>query len=146
MILLKNEFFNRSLKQATALAGKPARVLKLLVQLSAKARQVNWSGIKGAEISGKFFLIGRLLKAQTMGKYQLPLRVLIISLAAVIYFINPIDLIPDFIPGLGLTDDLAVLTWVYRIAADELERFENWERLARASQVSAAGTVISVLL
>lgn len=129
MISLKNEFFNRALKQAARLSGKPARILKLLVQLMAKTRQVNWSGVKGSEISNKFFLIGRLLKAQATGKYLLPIRVIIILLAAVIYFINPIDFIPDFIPGLGLTDDLAVLTWVYRIAADELERFENWEKM-----------------
>ncbi|MBL7873472.1 MAG: DUF1232 domain-containing protein [Cyclobacteriaceae bacterium] len=127
MISLKNSFFNRALKLATTLSGKPARILKLLVQLGPKIRQVNWSGVKGSEISNTFFLIGRLLKAQATGKYKLPVRVTIILLAAVIYFINPIDLIPDFIPGLGLTDDLAVLTWVYRIAADELERFEEWE-------------------
>lgn len=134
MISLKNEFFNRALKQAAILSGKPARILKLLVQLSTKARQVNWSGVKGAEISSKFFLIGRLLKAQAMGKYQIPLRVVIILIAAVIYFVNPIDLIPDFIPGLGLTDDLAVLTWVYRITADELDRFEIWEKMKIKTQ------------
>ncbi len=128
MISLKNEFFNRALRQAATLSGKPARILKLVVQLTAKSREVNWSGIKGAEISSKFYLIGRLLKAQAKGKYQLPLRVIIILLAAIIYFINPIDLIPDFIPGIGLTDDLAVLTWVYRVAADELDRFNNWEK------------------
>jgi uncharacterized membrane protein YkvA (DUF1232 family) len=129
MISLKNAFFNRALKQAASLSGKPARILKLLVQLMAKTRQVNWSGLKGAEITSKFLLIARLLKAQATGKYQLPARVIIILLAAIIYFINPIDLIPDFIPGLGLTDDLAVLTWVYRVAADELERFEEWEKV-----------------
>lgn len=128
MISLKNEFFNRAMRQAAVLNGKPARILKLVLQLSAKARQVNWSEIKGSEISSKFLLIGRLLKAQAMRKYQIPLQVIIILLAAIIYFINPIDLIPDFIPGLGLTDDLAVLTWVYRVTSDELNRFELWEK------------------
>jgi len=55
------------------------------------------------------------------------MRMLIILLAAVIYFINPIDLIPDFVFGIGLADDLAVLTWVYRAAADEIASFKNWE-------------------
>jgi uncharacterized membrane protein YkvA (DUF1232 family) len=127
MISLKNEFFNRALKQATALSGKPARILKLVIQLSSKIKNVNWNGVKGSEISSKFYLIGRLVKAQATGKYKVSLQVIIILLAAIIYFINPIDLIPDFIPGLGLTDDLAVLTWVYRVAADELNRFEKWE-------------------
>lgn len=143
MISLKNEFFNRALKQAASLSGKPARILKLVIQLSSKIRHVNWNGVKGSEISAKFYLIGRLLKAQATGKYQLPLRVIIILLAAVIYFINPIDLIPDLIPGLGLTDDLAVLTWVYRIAADELERFEKWETEKVDYQQPAADVITS---
>ena len=40
---------------------------------------------------------------------QTPLKVKGILLAALAYFIMPIDLVPDFILGLGFTDDLTVL-------------------------------------
>ncbi|TPJ22595.1 YkvA family protein [Mesorhizobium sp. B2-7-2] len=39
-----------------------------------------------------------------------PLRAKGILLAALGYFVLPVDFIPDFIFGLGFTDDLAVLT------------------------------------
>jgi uncharacterized membrane protein YkvA (DUF1232 family) len=39
-----------------------------------------------------------------------PTRVRGILLAALAYFVLPIDFIPDFIFGLGFTDDMAVLT------------------------------------
>lgn len=75
-----------------------------------------------------FFVIGRMLKAHVNGSYKIKsMRMLIILLAAIIYFINPLDLIPDFIFGIGLADDLAVLTWVYRAAADEIASFKNFE-------------------
>jgi len=38
-----------------------------------------------------------------------PLRVKGILLAALAYFIMPIDVIPDFMIGIGFTDDMAVL-------------------------------------
>jgi uncharacterized membrane protein YkvA (DUF1232 family) len=39
-----------------------------------------------------------------------PLRVRGTLLAALAYFVLPIDMVPDFIFGLGFTDDIAVLT------------------------------------
>jgi uncharacterized membrane protein YkvA (DUF1232 family) len=39
-----------------------------------------------------------------------PTRVRGTLLAALAYFVMPIDLVPDFIVGFGFTDDLAVLT------------------------------------
>lgn len=41
---------------------------------------------------------------------ETPLRVKGILLAALGYFVLPVDLIPDFIVGFGFTDDIAVLT------------------------------------
>ncbi|MEX0406212.1 YkvA family protein [Aquibium sp. LZ166] len=39
-----------------------------------------------------------------------PARVRGILLAALAYFVVPLDMIPDFLVGLGFTDDVAVLT------------------------------------
>ena len=39
-----------------------------------------------------------------------PLRAKGVLLAALAYFVLPVDTIPDFILGLGFTDDIAVLT------------------------------------
>jgi len=55
------------------------------------------------------------------------MKILITLLATIIYFINPLDLIPDLIFGIGLADDLAMLTWAYRAAADEINSFKSWE-------------------
>lgn len=46
--------------------------------------------------------------------------------AGLIYFVSPLDAIPDFIPGLGLVDDLAVLAWVMKTWGGELEAFRTW--------------------
>jgi uncharacterized membrane protein YkvA (DUF1232 family) len=44
-----------------------------------------------------------------------PLRARGILLGALAYFVMPIDLVPDFILGLGFTDDLTVLLTAYGV-------------------------------
>jgi uncharacterized membrane protein YkvA (DUF1232 family) len=48
--------------------------------------------------------------------------------ASIIYFVNPFDLLPDLIPLAGLTDDFAVLVWVYNTLNVEIDKFLAWEQ------------------
>ena len=56
-----------------------------------------------------------------------PLRVRAILLAALAYFIMPIDVIPDLILGLGFTDDLTVLATAYALIHSHM-RDEHWDK------------------
>jgi len=51
---------------------------------------------------------------------------LIAVVAGLLYFVAPLDAIPDWIPGFGFIDDLAVLGWVMRKWSGELEAFRAW--------------------
>ena len=67
--------------------------------------------------------------------YALP-RVSIMDKAIIIgslgYLISPIDLIPDYIPVIGLMDDISVLTWaVYKIASNSRNIDDEVRRRAR---------------
>lgn len=131
---MQNTFFNLALAQAAKMIGKPARIIRLLGQLATKIKRTDLQAVNRATMKDQILRIGRLLKAQVTGKYRVKsLRFLLILIAAVIYFINPIDLIPDFIVGFGLTDDLAILTWVYQAAAEELHAFDDWEKITQSN-------------
>src|SRR5689334_13325010 len=63
----------------------------------------------------------RMLRAWSNGHYRrVPWRVLILSIASIIYFLNPFDLAPDFIPGIGYIDDALVLTFVFNSIRKEI--------------------------
>jgi uncharacterized membrane protein YkvA (DUF1232 family) len=62
---------------------------------------------------------------------QTPMKVRGTLLAALAYFVLPTDLVPDFIMGLGFTDDIAVLTYVFSTMKSNL-RPEHYDA-ARAA-------------
>ena len=70
----------------------------------------------------------RMLKAWSKGDYQsVPWKTIVLSLATIIYFLNPFDVAPDFIPGIGYLDDAVVLGFVVNSIKKELDRFLRWE-------------------
>ncbi|RKS44998.1 uncharacterized membrane protein YkvA (DUF1232 family) [Gillisia mitskevichiae] len=44
-----------------------------------------------------------------------------------LYVLNPLDIIPDFIPGLGYIDDLAVLSFGLRFIETDLHNYLDWK-------------------
>ena len=74
----------------------------------------------------------RMLKAWSKGEYlSVPWKTIVLSLATIIYFLNPFDMAPDFIPGVGYLDDAVVLGFVVNSIKKELEKFLRWESGAR---------------
>ncbi len=124
-----NQFFASALRNAAMVIGKPSRLLVILSRMTAKLRNTNWKSVNAASVKEKFFVLGRLLKAYALGQYrEVPWKTILLIVAAILYFINPLDLVPDLIPLTGLTDDFAVLLWVYNSVSNEIEKFLSWER------------------
>jgi len=124
-----NVFFDLAVGRASQILGKKSRLILLLGRLSHKLQHVNWSALKTQEIKQQFFLFGRLLHAFAKGRYtDISWKSLLLITAAIIYFISPVDLIPDWIVAVGFTDDFTILMSVYASVRHELDKFLTWER------------------
>ncbi|EWC41003.1 DUF1232 domain-containing protein [Pseudomonas stutzeri] len=55
-------------------------------------------------------------------------QALVAVVAGLLYFLSPLDAIPDWLPGLGFVDDLAVLGWVMRKWSGEMDAFRTWQQ------------------
>ena len=74
----------------------------------------------------------RLLRAWKNGSYRgLSARTMASLAAAVLYLLSPVDLVPDFIPGIGLIDDVVVLALLLQSLAQDLAAFRAWEQTRR---------------
>ena len=70
-----------------------------------------------------------MIRAYLKKEYTDVSNTAIISLlAGMLYFAAPVDLVPDFIPGVGKVDDIAILAYVIRKAAPDLEKYKEWQK------------------
>ena len=60
------------------------------------------------------------------GRYKdYSMTALITLVAGMVYVVSPIDILPDFIPVVGFTDDITVFLFVLKSVNDELERYRK---------------------
>ena len=46
-----------------------------------------------------------------------------------LYIFLPIDIIPDFIPGIGFIDDAAMIALCIRMAKLDIDKYKSWKEL-----------------
>lgn len=123
----KSLFFSFFLRKARKMIRKPILIVQLIS--SAKDYFSKYDSIYefAQEAKEQFESIGRMTLSYVKGEYKgVALSTVILSIAALLYLVSPIDLVPDFLVG-GLLDDMALLTWLYKTFSDEIERFLEWE-------------------
>ena len=76
--------------------------------------------LKFAKKAGIEVIYLALLLYYTLGSNTLSLKDKAIVYGALGYFILPIDLIPDYIPVIGLSDDFGALIYAYNIIKDNI--------------------------
>lgn len=110
---------------------------RLPALLVAVARKSGKQGRRLGALKDDLRLLQNLCLAWWRGEYRaIGSRTLVAVVAALLYFLTPLDALPDWLPGLGLVDDLAVLAWVLRTWREELAAFRAW-REAQAPEVLA---------
>jgi uncharacterized membrane protein YkvA (DUF1232 family) len=71
----------------------------------------------------------RLFRAWINGRYRIvPWRTIVIFAVTVLYAITPVDLIPDYIPFIGIIDDVAMLGFLWQSLSRDVKRFLEWEK------------------
>lgn len=69
----------------------------------------------------------RMVKAAKKGDYKMDTKSVLIPSLVIIYILSPLDIIPDWIPGIGALDDLGLLALTIPFIVKEVDKFLAWE-------------------
>lgn len=87
-------------------------------------------------------LILELVKDYWAGRYrEVPYWAISAGALALLYVLNPADVIPDVIIGIGYLDDATVVAFCLKLIERELERYKEWKA---AQSAPAKSKVVDV--
>lgn len=73
-------------------------------------------------------LMLKMLKDYKNGIYtEVPWFTIASIIFSLLYVLNPLDIVPDFIPVLGYIDDLTVLSFALRFVETDLHGYLDWK-------------------
>ena len=115
--------FEQSQERAKKLLEDRDKMDRFLERLEKKLKHIPVVGGMLSEIP----ILIALVKAYIEKRYlDIPIGSIIAVVGALIYFLSPIDLMPDFLPAIGLVDDAAVIGLALKLVHDDVKEYKAW--------------------
>ena len=123
---------DRGTEEAQEIIQNPSKVDEILIQLEEKLKSVPAIGNTLADLP----LMIAMVKAWVKKEYtEVSPKVIACLVGAILYLIKKKDLIPDYIPVVGIADDLAVMGLALKLSEPELKAFSEWRAAKGEAQV-----------
>ena len=68
-----------------------------------------------------FSMVGAVLK----GRYPVPWKTVLVALLCTVYVLSPVDILPDVMPLLGITDDVTFMALVLAMLKQDLNKYRT---------------------
>lgn len=125
-IINAEEIFQQNCRKAEKMLNHPDKIDRMLKHLEKKLQGIPKLGGALAYIPQMGMLINNYIR----GQYKdVPIGTIIGVIGVIMYFILPIDAIPDFFPGVGYLDDAAVVSGSLYLVKNDLDEYMRWRIL-----------------
>jgi len=122
-----NTYFNNAVYQAKELFGNREKLTNTIDRAFKKVIDMGGESGEIKRLANKVKLFIRMIRAYVEGEYrEVPWKTMVIILAGLIYFLNPFDLVPDFLPGIGFIDDASIILFIFKSVEDDILKFQDY--------------------
>lgn len=113
-------------------SGEITKINKDDVEMAMTSQEAIADKIVNSSMLKKYTELGKvmfgMLKDYRKGIYtNVPWFTIAAIAFSFLYILNPFDLIPDFIPGIGYIDDFAVFTFGLKFIESDLHKYLDWK-------------------
>lgn len=118
--------FAQAVWNAKSYVSEPQRLRTLFEEAAKQAASLPKNSFK--DTWPYLHTMLRLIRAYYRGEYRaVPETSLVVIIAAIIYVVSPLDVIPDAIPAIGFLDDATILALALQRTKRDLDDFMIWE-------------------
>ena len=122
------EEIQKRFKKAEALLKDDVRMESFLEKIEKKIKWIPFLAQEFKNIPTKVSMVRSYLR----GNYtKIPKRTILAIVSALIYFLSPIDVVPDWIPLLGQLDDAIVIASCWNLVNKDVEDYRQWKKASR---------------
>lgn len=118
-------FLNISLQKAEEFIRDEDKLESLLEQLEKKLKAVPVAGGALSYIPALISLVRSFVRREYR---KVPVATLLAIVATLLYWLAPMDVLMDIIPGIGFMDDAAVIAGALSMVKKDLNEYMMWRR------------------
>ena len=131
---------NRKKVEAEVILDDEDRTNDFLDEAEEKASRTSGKSFFSRKMTVKEFvnyikLFTSLVRSYVKKEYrEIPFGTIVAIVAALAYFVSPIDILPDFIPGIGYIDDAAIVAFCFMNVKADLDNHRRWVKLKKSTR------------
>tara|TARA_B110000046_G_scaffold125329_1_gene131834 strand:- start:2570 stop:2965 length:396 start_codon:yes stop_codon:yes gene_type:complete len=123
-----NKSISKIFNRAKRIFKEQNQVNALFGQVSKKLETLNGGNPLINQLMDHVQLFLRMITKSFTGEYSAFSNKTLLSLVfGLLYFVTPMDVVPDFIPLLGFSDDLSIIYFIIKNFKSDIEAFKVWE-------------------
>ena len=136
-LLATSDFTSYLREKAEQLA--PADVQSLLGQVDELRHRLDTECTERPRLQRQADLAVRVVDDHATGQCpQIPYYTVSLLAVALLYFADPLDVIPDWIPGIGTSDDALVFELAFQLGRPGIERYCTWKGIPTEGMLTPA--------